>query len=201
MPATTEATPNARPGFVGGINYDHPGGVVIKTGRVLDPTRKDKHGDAIIVDGMGVCMYKDNPGIYFAENGRQLTEAHAKAAGYDVDKMRKLRERKKFMDASLARFDASNALSGERTVVASRDGIQVVDLGGGRHVLEDVASGPEPYNLTPNRHLSREEAMEEFNRFFGEDAAGEPSVDGGAGNPAPQPKQPEPPMFRKVGSK
>lgn len=195
MPAANEATPTARPGYVRGLNYDHPGGLTIKVGRVqIEERNKDGNLVKVWKDGLAIAMYKDQPGIYYAENGRQLTEAHAAAAGFDIEKMRKLRARNQFMAQSAERFDAQNALSGERDVILSREGIQVVALGSDRHIIEDV-NGPEPFNLTPNRYLTREDAMAEFARFFGE----EPPVSdtsagaGGAGQPASGA-----PQFRKA---
>lgn len=100
------------------IDYDR--GVLIRTNPTL---------------GMDVFMYADDPGVYLNAAGKQVPPATAKAAGYDIDRWAKLRKKKLAMQSFAKQLDATDLQDKEgtsRTVIADRDGFQLVEMTLGR---------------------------------------------------------------------
>jgi hypothetical protein len=60
-------------------------------------------------DGFFVAMYVDDPGLYMAEDGSPVDDGTAAAAGFDVAKNAKLRERNRLVAEAKAKIDAQFA--------------------------------------------------------------------------------------------
>lgn len=105
--------------------------------------------------GIDVFMYKDEPGVYRNAFGDEINEAVAKAAGFPVERLRKLRIRNERMAKAMAEIEADLDLDedvAERKVVSEKGKYKLVSLGMGRHILED----PDGNTIT-KKHLTREE--------------------------------------------
>lgn len=90
--------------------------------------------------GMDVFMYVDDPGVFYSATGNRVSEELASQAGYDVKALGQKRDMKlrmqKASDAIREEYRAMEALGGQKTVVKELNGFKVVDLGGGRYVIE-----------------------------------------------------------------
>lgn len=120
-----------------------------------------KRGVIINMDprtGVEVFMYVDDPGVYLSAHGTPVAEELARAAGYDVAKFakeRKLKERLKQAHASIQKeLEMESAKSDNRIVVKEKSGFKVVDIGIGRHIVQD----PEG-NVLHVGHLTGEQAL------------------------------------------
>lgn len=161
--------------LIGGIDYDR--GAIIKQSK--DQTLPE------------VIMYKDEPGIYYAANGRKISVEAARLAGFDVNTYEKLRKRALFQKKSLEQWDEVNRTAqAARKVVFEKGGYRVVDLGLERHIVEDS----DGFLLTPGSHLSLAEAKRALELFIpvGEEVEAEAmggngdGDSGGAGPGAPR---------------
>jgi hypothetical protein len=107
--------------------------------------------------GMDVYMYRDDPGVYLTAIGNEVPEKIAEQAGFNVDRFRRLRNRKLGMARAAELLDEETALAdneSQRTAVYDKDGFKVILYGLGRHIVED----PDGNNLTPGAALSLEAA-------------------------------------------
>lgn len=88
--------------------------------------------------GMQVCMYKDDPGIYYALNGVPISPEWAKSAGFDVEADLKERSRREKRAAALAAIDKEFDVMPEGEVVEEGEDFQIVHMGHGWFdVLDD----------------------------------------------------------------
>lgn len=105
--------------------------------------------------GMNVYMYLDTPGDYLNAFEGPVSEQLAKEAGYDVEKYGKekikrirMAQAKEAIEAELNNADVTNE------VVREKNGFKVVDIGLGRHKVED----PDGNTLTAV-YLPKEQAF------------------------------------------
>lgn len=149
--------------LIGGIDYDR--GAIIKQSK--DQTLPE------------VIMYKDEPGVYYAANGRKISVEAARLAGFDVVTYEKLRKRSIFQKRSLEQWDEVNRTAqAARQIVFEKGGYRVVDLGLERHIVEDS----DGFLLTPGSHLSLAEAKRALDLFIPLGEEVEAEVMGGVGN-------------------
>lgn len=97
--------------------------------------------------GMDVFMYVDTPGVFLNAFGTEIDPSIAKEAGYDVDRLLREKVKRERMAQAAKLIEQELALEekeGVREVVAERQGFKVIDLGLGRHYVED----PEGNQLT-----------------------------------------------------
>lgn len=93
--------------------------------------------------GMDVCMYRQEPGVYYTSTGIEVPESLAQRAGFDTAVHAKARRKRETLAAFAAKLDREEGL--EEAEIAARpkefayeaDGFKVVALGGGRHTVED----------------------------------------------------------------
>lgn len=109
-----------------------------------------------------VYMYKDDPGIYFNTHGQGVSETVARLAGYDVEALARVRERKE----KLAEFEADMerelrmATAKAPVILAKRGGFQIVGRAAGRADVQDMDG------VTINAmSLTEEEARTLFNKL------------------------------------
>lgn len=106
--------------------------------------------------GMDIFMYKDDPGVYLNAFGKPVPAAIAQQAGFDVERLGRLRNRKlaiqRATDAIGVEMDMVDKAA--RTSVYSAGNYRVVDIGAGRHQIEDADGN----NLTPHQTLTIEMA-------------------------------------------
>ena len=114
------------------------------------------------VSGAEIFMYRDDPGVFLNAFGTEVDEKLAREAGMNVDKYELLRKKKARMAEAMELIDAefSNDVNTVRKVVRTRGGFSLVQLGHGRHILED----PDGNNLTPNP-LTHEEGELLFDKM------------------------------------
>lgn len=134
---------------VGNVDYDR--GVLIKT-----------H----VSTGMDVFMYVDESGKYLSAHSRPVSDAIAKEAGYDIEKLAKdrLKMERKAHAMSLIDDELSDDKDVKEESVHERNGYRVITTGLGRfHVLD-----PDNNRLTA-APVSKEIAMKLFNGMAGEE--------------------------------
>jgi hypothetical protein len=132
----------------------------------------------VTTDGVEVYMYKDTPGVYLNAYGKPVTEALAARAGFDVEKLGKARRRRE-MIAQAAQIidDELDSDSVTAKVAKERDGFRLVNIGLGRHVIED----PDGQRLTPTP-VTKEQAERLFDELVPKPA--EPVVEKKAAKPS-----------------
>lgn len=92
--------------------------------------------------GVDVYMYVDEPGVYRNAFETEVSEAFAKQAGFDVATLSKQRLRKERVEAALAAIDQDIGETGStRKVVKTHGGFKIVNIGLGRHNVEDPDGG------------------------------------------------------------
>lgn len=120
------------------------------------PTGKIDYDRGVIINihqasGMDVYMYVDDPGKFLTAHAQIVSDAIAKEAGYDVEKLAKDRVKKERKAQALQMID--NELSDDKDikedVVDERNGWKIVSIGLGRHHLNDpdgnrITSVPQP---------------------------------------------------------
>lgn len=90
--------------------------------------------------GMDIFMYKQKPGYYYNAHGHEVSEAFAKMAGYDVDRHKLERRRQEAIGAAARAYDSEQeklTQANIREVVKEKNGYKVVNIGHGRHLVED----------------------------------------------------------------
>jgi hypothetical protein len=88
--------------------------------------------------GMDIFMYKDAPGVYLNAYGTEVTLELAKLAGFDVERLGKLRLRQERMAQMARQIDDELATAEQsREVVEELDGFKIISLGDERYVIED----------------------------------------------------------------
>lgn len=106
-------------------NIDYDRGVIIKTHNA---------------SGMDVYMYADTPGVFLNAFGTEVDEKLAKEAGYDVDRLSREKVKRERIAAAAQMIEQELALAdkeGQKEVVVERAGFKVIDIGLGRHFVED----------------------------------------------------------------
>lgn len=148
----------ARPSSERKIDYDRPGGVIIK----------------FITDlGMEVFMYRAEPGVYLSAHGTEVPEVLAKRAGFDTERLGKLREHSRLVAQATEVYAKQldiNETKASKTVIAERDGFQVVLIGGVRYGV----FSPDGMELTKGMPLTEAVALELLDQLAGTP----PPVDG-----------------------
>lgn len=132
---------------IGSIDYDR--GVIINTHQL---------------SGMDVFMYIDDPGKYLTAHSVAVSEAIAKEAGYDVEKLSKDRVKKSRKEQALELIDAELADDKDvrEEVVGERNGFKLVTTGLGRHHVVD----PDGNRVNP-MPMAEESAKKLFNGMAG----------------------------------
>lgn len=106
--------------------------------------------------GMDVHMYVDEPGVYRSSHGNVIDTAIAARAGFPIEEQAKAKRRQDALKAAhdkvLRELDEAN--TGERIVLAERDGFKIIDIGYDRYMVQD----PDGDNLTP-KPLNKREAV------------------------------------------
>lgn len=113
--------------------------------------------------GVDIYMYKDEPGVYLSAFGRPLPEQLAKEAGMPVDVYGRARRKKELIAAAHAQIERDieeQIQGGSRRVLVTRDGLHLVDIGLGRHIIED-ADG----NVLTKEHMSEEYGRRLFDQM------------------------------------
>jgi len=89
--------------------------------------------------GIAVYMYVDTPGVYLNAYGSEVSPELALEAGFDVDKLAKMRLRQERIKAARDQIEAEiDALDdGDTKIVRERDGFTIVDIGLGRYIIKD----------------------------------------------------------------
>lgn len=90
--------------------------------------------------GMDIFMYVDTPGVYLNAFGTPVADKLAKEAGYDVEKFGKERVKRERMKAATDAIEQELAIvndQGVKTVVEETEGFKIIDIGLGRHFVED----------------------------------------------------------------
>lgn len=77
--------------------------------------------------GAAVYMFLDRPGFFFNELGREVTAEIAHEAGYDTERLLKLRRRNEAREMALAAVDAEFEMN-KRTIVEERGEYRIVEL-------------------------------------------------------------------------
>lgn len=116
--------------------------------------------------GVDVYVYQDDPGVYLNAYGQPIDEAAAAAAGFDVVKLGKVKDKKERVAAALAAIDAEDGEQLEQTIVQQRNGYKLVSIGLGRYRVLD----PDGDNLTP-KNLTQQEGEIVFNQLVPETKA------------------------------
>ncbi len=85
--------------------------------------------------GMDVYMYVDEPGVYRSAHGTEVNVELAHRAGFEVDEHLKKRKVQLALasarDRVLAEMEQAN--TGEKVVMAERDGFKIIDIGYDRY--------------------------------------------------------------------
>lgn len=120
--------------------------------------------------GFRVVMYHDQPGDYFDERGLPLSDDVAKAAGYDVVKYAREKEKLSKLSTYKRVLDAEYASAEEAIAQAMSDGDNVVarHVGGGQYLLFDPDG-----NKLLKKPVNREEAALLIGEFGTFDEGGE----------------------------
>ncbi len=145
-------------------------------------------------------MYIDNPGVYINAFGNDVPEALAAGAGFDVERLGKLRVRHERMAMAKEAIEAELGMAeAERNVKLERAGFKLLDLGLERYHIED----PDGNLLTP-MPVPESIAMTLLNQLSPEKAAmvgkGPEPVTAPGFSPARKPLNPPPPPAPKVKS-
>ncbi len=153
---------------IGGIDYDHgftgvgaeknraPHGVIIKS--LADQNDKKK-------TIMEVFMYRARPGVYYNAHGKEVHEALAKLAGFDIERHARTRQhqlRSAAASAVIAQEEGINDGVRRHIVVEEQAGFKLVDIGLGRFWVEDE-HGP----LNQGTHLTKDMARIVFDACLG----------------------------------
>ena len=106
------------------------------------------------VTGMDIFMYMAEPGIYLNAFGTPVAEDLAAAAGYDIVKYGKERQRREKMKLAMSAIDAELQLADEiskdeELVVMERNGFKIIDIGLGRRIVKDPDGGILTVNPVP----------------------------------------------------
>lgn len=88
--------------------------------------------------GTTVCMYADEPGVYYAPNGIPVSAELARAAGFDVDADLKERARQDKRKKALEDIDREFGVMAEGEVAAEVGEFAVVHVGGGWFEVQDA---------------------------------------------------------------
>jgi hypothetical protein len=105
--------------------------------------------------GMQVCMYKDDPGLYYAPNGVSISPEWAKKAGFDVEADLKERDRRARRSEALAKIDKEFDVMPEGEIVQDGEDFQIVHMGHGWFDVIDADGG-----RANSGRLRREAAVE-----------------------------------------
>lgn len=119
--------------------------------------------------GFRVVMYKDAPGEYVDERGEKFPVAIAKAAGFNVEKLAKERDKQERMVAFKEKLDRDYASEEERLAAAlSTDGeLSVKHIGGGQYAIYNGAS------RVTHTALNKTEAEALIEQLTGDDETGD----------------------------
>lgn len=120
---------------------------------------KDKDGQPTVEAGlqMEVCMYVDEPGVYFDLNGRKVPEAIAASQGWNVKRYAKLREKTAERKAVMAEM-AEVVAERMHEILDEAGGYKLVQISSAHFQVEDDAG----VQIMPDP-ASEEVAREYFN--------------------------------------
>lgn len=105
--------------------------------------------------GMEVYMYKDNPGVYLNAYAMEVGEEVAKVAGFNTERLGKERIRKVKIAQAMGAIEEEMSI-GEtiRNVIKTKGDFHVVDIGLGRHHVEDSDN-----NVLTTTPIPKEQAL------------------------------------------
>jgi hypothetical protein len=104
-------------------------------------------------------MYRAEPGVYLSAHGTEVPEVLAKRAGFDTERLGKLREHSRLVAQATEVYAKQldiNETKASRTVIAEKDGFQVVLIGGVRYGI----FSPDGMELTKGMPLTEAVALE-----------------------------------------
>lgn len=78
--------------------------------------------------GIEVFMYKDKPGVYYDRAGNELDEKLAKSAGFDVQGLKKRREKMQKMQEAISAIEAEY---GDAPMFYEKGGLKTIEAGVG----------------------------------------------------------------------
>ena len=108
-------------------------------------------------NGMQVCMYKDDPGVFYDVLENELEEDFAAECGFDVETLRKEREKLRKMKEARLKIEKEYAsVSGD--VIGSFGEYQVICIDEGRNQYDVVKSGDT--KAINDKFLSKDQAVE-----------------------------------------
>lgn len=125
------------------------------------------------IGGISVNMLNDNPGVWYDDNGRELSAEVAAAAGYDTEKLLKERDRLMALSVAQREIDRQFEVERERKVIKFRGGYRVVDLGLGNYNVEDM----EGFVFNAQGPLSEQVAMTLFDKLAPPKEKGKPAAE------------------------
>lgn len=116
--------------------------------------------------GMDVFMYVDAPGKFLTAHGKEVPDAVAKEAGYDVEKLAKERLRldRKATASALIDKELADDKNLEEKDLKEKNGFRLVSLGLGRHNVKDPDG-----NILNALPLPKESASKLFAAMAGEE--------------------------------
>lgn len=96
---------------------------------------------------VAVYMYKDTPGVFLNAFGSEVSPELARACGFEVDKLLKLKLKGERMAHAMALIEQEmSSEATKREIVETRDEFRVIHIGLDRYIVED----PDGNNLTPS---------------------------------------------------
>lgn len=78
--------------------------------------------------GIEVYMYKDSPGAYYDRSGNELDEKIAKRAGFDIESLKKRREKMEKMQEAIAKIEEEY---GDAKRFYEKGGLKTLETGPG----------------------------------------------------------------------
>lgn len=96
---------------------------------------------------IAVCMYADDPGVYFAQNGVPVSREMARLAGHDVEAHAQERLRIKRRKEALDAIDRDFGIVAPGEVIEEIGNLAVVHMGNGWYEVRDG----EDVNVAPAR--------------------------------------------------
>lgn len=133
--------------------------------------RTINYDDGVIINvhpgtGMDVFMYVDKPGAYLTAHGRDVPEAIAREAGFDVDRLskEKLRRERKAQAGAIIDKELADDANTVEECVDEQNGFRLVSIGLGRHNVKDPDG-----NILNTSPLPKESALRLFKAMTGDE--------------------------------
>lgn len=104
--------------------------------------------------GFKVCMYADQPGVYYTISGKEVPEAVAAEAGFNVSKLSMERSRREKLSQLQQQVDEEFGALAEGAAVFEAGGYAVVHNGDGGFGIKDPDG-----NMLTDKSLPRDQAV------------------------------------------